>query len=186
MFAQLSQIGAKPGQLTMPAGRAVQNELKRHYRENQALPVKHAGDKRNYWLEVMRSVQNPTEGAGGRTVTVSVTHPTIRQKLLGGTIFAKRAKALTIPVSAAAYEAGRAATLEHELGKKLVALMHGESGVLATIGDQGQVDVHYVLRKSVNQKPEPRAIPSVATLTRIALDTMRERLARLVRRAQGK
>ena len=188
LFARLARMGREPRELTLPAARDVANLLKRHYRENESQPVKHPGEKRHFWREVGKTVQAPVEANGGRSAVISITHPAIRQKALGGTITAKRARALTIPISAEAYEAGTVATFEHETGQQLFAIGKSEDGtrgVLASRNDDGSISLHWLLRKSVNQKPDPRALPPIAEMIRVAVDRMRKVFERIIARSQG-
>jgi hypothetical protein len=142
-------------------------------REHNADPVNHFGKRTNFWLQVMRSVQTPTLPVSGTPAVVSINDPRFAQKLYGGPIVAKRAKALTIPVSPEAY--GRtAAVLEQEKGIKLFAIWQkGGGGLLVqsilkragkSSGCQtpvhGGLIVHYLLRKSVYQQPDPKALPT--------------------------
>lgn len=188
LFARLAAMGRSPADLTLPAARDVANLLKRHYRENEAAPYKHAGGKRHFWREVGKTVQTPFTANGGRTAVVSITHPAIRQKVLGGTITAKRVRALTIPISAQAYEAGTAATFEHETGQALFpvgATPDGTRGALASRNADGSLSFHFLLRRSVNQKPDPRALPTLAEMTRVAIERMRAVFARIIARQPG-
>lgn len=102
--------------------------------------------------------------AGARAVSVGIAHPAIRQKVEGGTIVAKRAGALTIPVSKEAY--GRTAeTLAHERGITLFRMPSDfGAGLLAAAMGDGRIQAHYVLRRSVDQEPDPDALPSEAGL----------------------
>ncbi len=185
LFSRIEALGKQPRELVLPAARDVANLLKRHFRENQSLPVKHPGAKRNFWREVLHGVQTPVELNGGNAAVISINHPAIRQTVYGGEIVAKRARALTIPVSAEAYEAGRVSTFEHEHGVHLFLLGAPTSGALASRNPDGSISVHYLLRKSVKQAPKPRAMPTLAEMTRVAVDRMRERLQRLIARAKA-
>lgn len=185
LFARLAAMGRSPSDLTIPAARDVANLLKRHYRENEAAPFKHPGAKRHFWRDVLKTVQAPVSVNGGKTAVVSITHPAIRQKVLGGTITAKRARALTIPISAAAYESGTARSFEHETGQSLFpvgATADGTRGALASRNPDGTLSFHFLLRRSVRQQPEPRALPSLAEMTRVAVERMRAVFARIIAR----
>lgn len=141
-------------------GREARNQLRKHYLHNHATKRNKLGGQRTgFWRQVAQSVQSPV--VRGAQVSVSITHPAIRQKLEGGLIVAKRARALTIPVSAEAY--GRTvSTFEHELGIKL--FRPGKMPWLAETLEDGAIKVHYVLRKSVDQDPDPDALPAKASL----------------------
>lgn len=145
-------------------GREARNTLRKHYLGRQAKDANKLGGKRtNFWRSVAQSVQSPVI-AGTHTVTVAISHPAIRQKVEGGTIVPKRVRALTIPVSPEAY--GRTAeTLEHELGIKLFRVPSDlGNGVLAAAMKDGRIKVHYALRRSVHQNPDPEALPPTSSL----------------------
>jgi hypothetical protein len=172
ILRQVQQIGGRPRQAMAGGQRAAANFIRRSMREHNADPVNHFGKRTNFWLQVMRSVQTPTLPVSGTPAVVSINDPRFAQKLYGGPIVAKRAKALTIPVSPEAY--GRTASvLEQEKGIKLFAIWQkGGGGLLVqsilkragrSSGGQtpvhGGLIVHYLLRKSVYQQPDPKALP---------------------------
>ena len=169
-----------PRGMLLTAGREVGNRLRGHFREKQQREPNRLGGKRtNFWLQVMRGVQSPvTRGTHG--VTVSINHPAIAQKVYGGRIVPKRAKALTIPVSREAY--GRtASTLEHEKGILLFVLGKPDGqkqGVLAELSRTRGIVVHYVLMKSVNQEADATALPSLIFLAMGAAERAEAVLAR--------
>jgi hypothetical protein len=154
------------------AGRAVAKLLRKHYEQKHANePNKLGGKRQNFWLRVKHGVNEPRQTAPDQ-VTVSVSDPAIMQKIKGGTISAKRATMLTIPVDPRAY--GRAASvLEHELGIKLVLVAKSGRAFLAgriTKGKGSGLRVFYVLKKSVNQRPDPTALPPEEQITQTATD----------------
>jgi hypothetical protein len=154
-----------PDGLLAVLGRDLRNQLVTHFRaRQQSNPNKLGGKRTNFWLQIARSVQSPA--VEGDHVRVSINDPRIAQKVYGGTIRAKRAKSLTIPVAPEAY--GRtAATLEHELGIKLFVMPSdfGQGLLAATISKgkgknaKNTIKVFYVLRGSVHQDPDPEALP---------------------------
>jgi hypothetical protein len=160
-----------PRAVLMASGREVGNQLKDWFRKkDRDEPNKLSPRREHFWLQVSRSVQNPVI-QGARTVSVTINDPRIAQKVFGGTITAKRAGALTIPVSEKAY--GRtAATFERETGLKLFLLKkktgtpgRGQTGpsnleraVLAAVVN-GHIEVEYLLTKSVTQGPDADALP---------------------------
>ena len=145
-------------------GRRGANDLKKHFRSRNSTPNKLGGRRSNFWLQVASSVQSPVI-AGTSSVRIDITHPAYAQKLYGGTITAKRAKFLTIPVHPQAY--GRtAAVFERETGIELFRPQTSE-GVLVRllmgIGPDGGLTVYYVLKRSVTQKADPNAFPNRET-----------------------
>src|SRR4051812_37299116 len=87
----------------MVAGRAVSNLLRSHYRAlENSNPNKLGGERQHYWLRIAHAVNNPVP-SGSSQVTVSISDPTIMQKIKGGTITAKRVRNLTIPMRPEAY-----------------------------------------------------------------------------------
>jgi hypothetical protein len=156
----------RPSGLARVLGREAGNQLKYHFREKQQRePNKLGGKRKNFWRAVAQSVSSPTILDGGTAVRIAISHPAFAQKVHGGLIRAKRGKFLTIPVSKEAY--GRtAATLEQERGIRLFALgkRDGQKGVLAELSTTRGVVVHYVLRRSVDQKPDRTALPMKGVL----------------------
>lgn len=152
----------RPRAVLAAMGREGQQQLKRHFRGKDRTESNRLGGKRtHFWRQVADSVQAPMV-QGDTSVTISVNHPAIAQKVLGGTIRAKRAKMLTIPVSPEAY--GRtASTFEHETGLKLIFLKAGNNALLATRRSQDSkaLQIEYILTPSVEQAPDPTALPDM-------------------------
>lgn len=179
LLTQWSQRLSRPRGLAAVLGREGVTALKQHYRGlERRRPNKLGGERQHFWRAVADSVNQPSIDADGRRIVIGISHPAIAQKVFGGTIVAKRAKALTIPVSKEAY--GRTTrTFEHETGKKLFRITVGKGdlklvGLLATRQEGSEVaEIHYVLRRSVFQSPDPDALPPEGEFT-----------ARLVRRAR--
>lgn len=151
-----------PAGLMRVLGREAANRLKTHFRAKNKTPNKLGGKRENFWRQVGASVQNPVVAGDGHSVSVSINDPRFAQKVFGGTITAKRAKALTIPVTPEAY--GRSAsTFEQETGLKLFLVKTGQgafaNAVLATQRGKG-LQVEYILTKSVDQPPDPTALPA--------------------------
>ncbi|MHC1762915.1 MAG: hypothetical protein AB9869_01230 [Verrucomicrobiia bacterium] len=165
----------------MIAGRAVANVLRAHYREKHAKePNKLGGKRQNYWLGVRHSVNNP-QPSGAAQVTVSISHPSIMQKIKGGTITAKRVSMLTIPVDKEAY-GRRASVLERALNIKLFVIEQGGRAFLAGRTDSAApLRIFYVLKRSVTQKPDPTALPPEQTIH----DTATEAFTKWVERTAG-
>ena len=155
----------RPRAVLMASGREAGNLLKKHFREKDQTNVNQlAPDRRaHYWLGVSRAVQVPVV-EGDTAVSITIADPTLAQKVFGGTIVAKRARDLTIPIAPDAY--GRTtAVFEAETGLKLFVLHAGgtasngkENILLAAARGQG-IEVEYLLTPSVDQKADPTALP---------------------------
>jgi hypothetical protein len=95
-------IGADMAGLKI-AGRELAGALKKHFIAKNATDAnKLHGQRTNYWSKISRSVNNPVE-TGTRKVTVAINDSTFPQKVYGGDIIAKAARALTIPINPQAY-----------------------------------------------------------------------------------
>lgn len=182
-FGQLLSQTKNPTGMLMVVGRELANTLKEHFRKKeQQEPNKLSPRREHFWLQVGRSVQNP-EQTGYNSVSVTISDPRFAQKVFGGTITAKRAGALTIPVSERAY--GRtASTFERETGLKLILIKTGgsksngfENAVLAAKVNGG-LEVEYLLTKSVTQQPDPTALPDENEIKRRAIERAQKYLDR--------
>lgn len=171
--AQLDRLAAQlrnPSKLTAALGREGHRILNAHFiRKDQQEPNKLSSRRSHFWRKVAQSLHQPKVSADGGTVILAIGSAVFAQKLKGGTIRAKRSKFLTIPVSEEA--AGRtASTFEHETGLKLRFIRTGGRGrnpfsaaVLATSRGTG-LQVEYVLKPSVIQRPDPTALPPISEL----------------------
>lgn len=187
LTAQLDQIASglkRPRGLAVVLGREVRNRLRSHFIGKQRTEPNRLGGKRtNFWRAVANAVHQPEIDAAGTQIRVAVAHPAIAQKVFGGRLTPKRAKALTIPVSKEAY--GRtAATLEADKGILLFVLGKRDGqqrAVLAELSTTKGVVVHYVLAPWVDQKPDPDALPSKEELS----ETITTRAQAYVSRLKG-
>lgn len=183
----LAQL-AEPTALLAILGREAGNRLRSHFRQkDRTEPNKLGGNRTHFWRQVTDSVQAPRIAGNKRSVIVSITHPAIAQKVMGGTIRPKRVKFLTIPVAPEAY--GRTArTFEAETGLKLFLLKVGagkKTTVLATARGGG-IQIEYVLRSSVKQSPDPTALPNPETMSAALLKRAEGYVARKLAEATGK
>ncbi len=168
-FGGLLARAKNPTAMLLACGRELGNQLKSHFRKKDAAePNKLSSRREHFWLQVSRTVSAPTQ-SGFNAISVSINDPRIAQKVFGGTITAKRAGALTIPVEEKAY--GRtAATFERETGLKLFLLKSSKgNAVLATKLQGGGIEVEYLLAKSVTQKADPTALPDERDLEKAIL-----------------
>ncbi len=164
-FSRKITAAKNPRAILMSSGRTVGNLLKRHFRQKDKSEANRLSERRShFWLAVSRTVQNPY--VLGNTVTVTVNHPAIAQKVFGGPIRAKAAGALTIPVEERAYDRSTH-TFEQETGLKLFLVKTGKgpfaNAVLAVKEGKG-ITVEYILTKSVTQKADTDALPPKSQL----------------------
>ena len=162
----------RPEGMMRVAGRELGNQLKKHFRRRDEDSPNHLSERRShFWLEIGRSVNDP-QLESPTMVSVSISDPRFAQKLFGGTIRAKEADALTIPVEERAYDR-RADTFERETGLKLFIVKIGgtkannlENAVLAVSdpASPNHITVEYLLTKSVDQKADTEALPEKAKL----------------------
>ena len=167
-FGDVISQAKNPKAILLNAGREVGNLLKKHFRMRDRTTPNQLSERRShFWLAVSRTVQNP-ELENANTVSVTINHPAFAQKVFGGTIRAKAAGALTIPVEERAY--GRTTqTFEQETGLKLFLLRTGkgafQNACLAVKDNNAKgFTVEYVLTKSVNQKADTEALPDKTQL----------------------
>jgi hypothetical protein len=162
----------RPRALLVNVGQEARNQLKAHFRfKDQNEPNRLGGKRTHYWIGVADSVQNPMLEAADTQVRISITEPTIGQKVFGGRIVPKNVDNLTVPQTAEAY--GRtASTFEAETGLKLFLLTNktGSSGggggnrgfaALAAKFASGAVVVEFILRRWVDQQKDPTALPDM-------------------------
>jgi hypothetical protein len=138
-------------------GRAGANELKKHFRaRNSSSPNKLGGRRTNFWSAVAQSVQSPNILPG--RIVISITHPAIAQKVHGGTITAKKANNLSIPIDPLAH--GKSPRVF-----PLIRFAMTRAGVkLLGIPENGGMRWLFVLKKSVYQSRDPDALPKDAVM----------------------
>lgn len=184
---ELGQLAARldsPRDLMVVLGREARNALRSHFiQKDQTEPNRLGGPRSHFWRTVAYSVNAPVVAADGREVRVQVSHPAIAQKVFGGTIRAKRTKFLTIPMTADAH-ARRASTFEAETGIDLFVLRKGDRAFLAAANADGGVTVHYLLVRSVDQSPDPKALPERGALEARLLRRARSHVDRVVKRGK--
>lgn len=85
-------------------GKTLEVALKRHFERLQSRPNKRGWPKKNFWTQVKRStaLNNIQE----REAAVAISDPRFALHLYGGTVRAKRARMLAVPITADAYAAG--------------------------------------------------------------------------------
>lgn len=156
--------GPRLKEAVMAGAQRVADDLRDYYGakdadEPNSFFAKGEGTRRtHFWRKVGDSVRGPERTQRG--AVVFVTHPVIRQKLLGGPISAVRALMLTIPINAEAY-ARRAKELEGIVGRLfIVKAKDGRVFLAGRPERRGKTVFYYRLKESVNQKPWKGAVPT--------------------------
>lgn len=176
-LAVLRAQAKNPRGIMAAAGRAITNLFKSHLRVLQrSRPNKLGGKRTNFWNQLAQSVNMVSLSDTG--ATISISDPRAQHKHLGGTIRAKNAKMLTIPVTPEAH-GRRASVLEGELGIKLFVLKGANNAVLAAMTGDG-LKVFYVLKSSIEQGPDPKEgiLPPESQIKSAALDAAQSALKR--------
>ncbi len=166
----LGKVRNPQGMLRAVAKRA-EGELKAHfYRRDLDSPNKLGGTRKHFWKAVGDSVTVGLSDARGE-IFLAVTHPHFAQKVYGGVISVKRAQALTIPVTAEAY--GKTTKeFEADTGLRLFLLRTRKGPTLAArVKGANNVKVQYLLKSSVTQSPDPRALPDMNELEEAIMET---------------
>lgn len=158
-FAERMKARISPQRLVAckkDGGRAVAVYMRRHFREkDKKEPNQLGGDRTHFWNEIAASVGLDVKVAG-KVVAIPIKDKRFPQKLYGGPIVPKRAKALTIPVHPAAH--GRtAAVVAAKVGGLFVAKSGGEAFLASKLG--GRLTFYFQLRKRVFQRPWPGSLP---------------------------
>ena len=144
------------GPLARVLGRAGANTLKKHFRSRNKTPNKLGGTRTNFWSRVAESVQSPLSRPG--KIVIPVSHPAIAQKVFGGIITPKKAKNLAIPIDPKAH--GKSPRVF-----PLLQFAMTRAGVkLLGIKENGGMKWLYVLKSSITQAPDPKALPTDAEM----------------------
>jgi hypothetical protein len=115
----------------------------------------------HFWHQIGESILPKPKIEQGR-IHVIITDPRFPQKVFGGPIVPKRAKALTIPVHPDAY-ARTAAEVARIVGPLHIIKAGGEAFLVADKSRYTFAPL-FVLKRKVNQKPWPGALPKTAKM----------------------
>ncbi len=169
---RLLKLAARDGGLRAVIGRAGANVLRKHFRGRNRRPNKLGGARTNFWSRVAESVHAPR--TSGTRIVIPINHPAIAQKVFGGTIRARKARNLSIPVAPEAH--GKSPRVFDGL---TFAMTRAGVGLLGTREAGGVFHALYVLKRSVSQRPDPEALPKAsevaAAITRAAEIRLRRR-----------
>ena len=160
--------------VTKVGANAVANKLKSHFRELNQQPNKEGWAKSGFWAEIRDSVQVLTDGNAG---VVQINDPRINLKIFGGTVTAKTAGALAIPlldefkgVLPSTFPRDHFFFLPDKSGKNV--------GILAEALGDHTIRAAYLLRKSTTHAPQADALPPMDELRDIAVAAMKRYLER--------
>lgn len=168
---ELRRIAAEmknPRKLMAGLGKQLEIELRKHFAARNQEPNSKGFPKKNFWRNEVRANTALTQVTDSKAV-VSIASPAFAHKVFGGTVTPKRGKALSIPLTSAAYAAGSASLFPDKLIRKGNCLVD-ESGV-----------AHYALVRRVTHKADSRAWPETSALEEALLARARAMLARILR-----
>ena len=179
---------ADPG-LGQVLGRAARNVFVAWFRSRNQKANRLGGERTFWWGGVANAVQNPVVDKAGE-ISIAISHPHIRQKVFGGTIVPRKAKALAIPVHAKAH--GKSPRVFPNLafvpfrntgpGGTIGGLVEGEAWVRKRGKKKGQETARpkkgglllYVLSRGLRQEPDPEALPPESEFVRPILEAARD------------
>jgi hypothetical protein len=168
-----------PNAMLKVVGRRGANELKFHFLQRDRTGKQFPGRRSHFWRQIANSVNSPIV-EGNTAVRISIGDPRFVQKVFGGRITPKRAKALTIPqdpkVDPQAASMARERTVavfQQTTGIQLFLLKKkggGISNLLAGFVSAKKLRVFYILVPYVDQEADPEALPPRAKFNAAILD----------------
>lgn len=153
---------------------AVANKLKSHFRDLNQRPNEEGWKKSDFWAQIRDSVQVLTDGNAG---VVQINDPRINLKIFGGTVTAKTAKALAIPLHEE-YKGVLPSTFPRDKFFFLPDQSGKNVGVLAEALGDHTIRAAYLLRKSTTHQPQADALPPMDELREIAVGAMKRYIER--------
>lgn len=160
---------AHPADMMAESATRVERKLRGHFSERDNKGNKLGGRRTHFWADIANSVA--IGEVTDTQATIEIGDARFGQKLRGGTIVAKTARMLTIPVDPEAH-GRRASVFERETGLKLIFIRQTAgrgSAILATrVANSPTLHARYVLKRSVTQQPDPQALPPKGELEREA------------------
>ena len=181
---ELQRIAAavqRPQLLLQAAGKRVEKELRRHFRERDA-EGNEKGWSRSHWWNKEVAKATAYQSATDTEAVVSIASKQFLHRLRGGTVRAGRGKFLALPLTDQAKKKGSPAEWTTKGDGQLV-FMRSKLGVayLFPGKDKGH-GASYLLLKSVTHRPDPRALPEPGTLEAAVDDEAQRFLRRTLRR----
>lgn len=162
----LALTSGNPRGMLLVLQRSIANASKAHLREKDAAePNRMGGDRSHFWATVADQVFTPPPTK--TMAKVSFGHVAIRQKILGGTITAKRTKFLAIPISPISYNTSPR-ELKYQGRLYFKRLRGGKPGGILI--EKATNTALFLLKPSVYQQPTPGTLPNFAVLEPKLLD----------------
>jgi hypothetical protein len=154
-------------------GKKLEVLLRDHFRDRNSEPNKRGWPAQNFWNRIRNATALTAFDAS--TATVTVADPAFNQKLHGGTIVPKEAKALAIPMDPEAY--GKS---PREFNNLHLVVANGRAMLVTNLASNlakqrgggfksrsSEISrVMYLLVASVTQDADPRALPDESSLKR--------------------
>ena len=135
-----------------------------HFRDLNALRNRYGSNFYGKWT--VDSAVKPLVLNGGSKGKLELIdeNGALRHKIFGGAVTPKRVKFLTIPVSEQAkHQSARGSNAAHgEIPGLFLARGKNGRGLFLAAEENGNLVVHYLLRKTVTHKPHPEVLPSAA------------------------
>lgn len=167
-LSALLEFQDNTGQLLDAAADGVSDYLKAFLYRLDIDRANELGGQRTHFYKHAADGMTREDSPGGADLVINQTG--FRQRLLGGTITAKRVQNLTIPAIAEAY-GHRAREFE------LRFVMFGVGGAKALMSkDRNDNRVWYWLVRSVTQQPDPDVMPTVTAMTTAAINAVRAKM----------
>ena len=157
-------------------GKQLEIDLRAHFRMRDAEPNKRGFPRRHFWRSILQ--RTGLESVTDAKATVVISAPELIHKIEGGVVSAKRARALSIPLSAEAYKTGSASLFPRPLA---MVARPGKPPLLIEPTPKGAKPfiLHYVLVASVRHDKDPRAMPPPQKIEASLLSRARAHLARV-------
>ncbi|MEM8550616.1 MAG: hypothetical protein AAGF10_07475 [Verrucomicrobiota bacterium] len=149
----LAELENKTG-LHKAVGRRGEMVFKEHFDARDQEPNKRGWAKQHFWAQISESTA--FTGADDQGATVAIQDGRFAQKLYGGTIRPKKAKALAIPLREEAY--GVQPGGGQITGLFIIRSRAKQRAFLAR-REGDRLSVYYALLKTVTQEPDDRALP---------------------------
>lgn len=160
-LAAVAAGARRPVVLMQTVGKEVAVELQNHFKARDKEGNRHGWPSQHFWRKVANKTSHQNATADGVTVTVASRE--FVHKLSDGTIYAKAAGALAIPLTAEAYaKQGKGTLRESFPGLFPISTKNGGFLIRKPKGkgaQQGPPEFLFRLVKSVFQKADPRALP---------------------------